>query len=257
MKLRLIAVLSCACFLFAQSPNLTGVWKANLEKSKVNGPAPSSYLEIIEQQGSKLTETIGITSPRGEQRSSYTADTSGKPTMNSYRGLPMRTVASSEGGALTLTSKVAGPRPATVTEKYTLSPDGNTLTVETVTSSNGKDTQQTMVLEKQPDSAGEALRKPEQTAGVRFKNVQLLKDLPASHFLDSMGSFSMSLGTNCEHCHVRNDFASDDKPAKLMARKMITMTRNINEQTFAGKMEVRCYTCHKGQIDPQSRPAFQ
>lgn len=250
-------MLFSACVLFAQSPNFTGVWKANLEKSKISGPAPSSYLEIIDQQDSKLTGTIGIATPRGEQRSSYTADMSGKPSMNSYRGLPMRTVASSEGGVLTLTSKVAGPRPATVTEKYTLSPDGNTLTVETLTSSNGKDTQQTVVLEKQPDSAGEALRKPEQTAGVRFKNVQLLKDVPASQFLDNMRSFSMSLGTDCEHCHVQNDFASDGKPAKLMARKMITMTHNINEQTFAGKMEVRCYTCHKGQVDPQSRPAFQ
>jgi Photosynthetic reaction centre cytochrome C subunit. len=112
------------------------------------------------------------------------------------------------------------------------------------------------VLEKQPDSAGEPLRKPEETAGARFKNVQLLKDLPASQLLDTMRTFNMSLGVTCEHCHVQGNFAADEKPAKPMARKMITMTRSINDQTFAGKNEVRCFTCHRGQMDPQSRPAF-
>ena len=39
-----------------------------------------------------------------------------------------------------------------------------------------------------------------------------------------------------------------------MARKMITMTHEINEKNFAGKMEVRCYTCHKGSEHPVSEP---
>ncbi len=65
----------------------------------------------------------------------------------------------------------------------------------------------------------------------------------------------MSLGVDCHYCHVDN-FASDDKPAKGMARKMLTMTHSINDSTFGGKMEVRCYTCHRGQAEPQSRPAF-
>ena len=74
--------------------------------------------------------------------------------------------------------------------------------------------------------------------------------------MDAMRSFSMSLGVECDHCHVPNDFASDDKPAKIMGRKMLTMTHNINDQTFGGKMVVRCYTCHRGHAEPQSTPAF-
>jgi hypothetical protein len=256
MNFRLGLTLVSVCVLSAQTPNLSGVWKANLEKSKMNGPAPSNYLMIIDQQGSKLTEKVGIYGARGEQRSSFTFNTDGTPSRNSFRGLPMRTNASWDSGTLVLDSKVAGTRPASITEKYTLSGDGNTLTVSTVTAANGNNMEQTVVLEKQPDSAGEALRKPEETAGVRFKNVQLLKDLPASSFMDAMRSFSMSLGVECDHCHAQNNFASDDKPAKVMARKMLVMTHGINDQTFGGKMEVRCYTCHRGQVEPQSTPAF-
>lgn len=252
----ILAALS-AVVLWGQTPNLSGVWKVNAEQSKMMGRAPSNYLMIIEQQGSKISGTIGIWTERGEQRSSFTYDTGGKPSMNQYRGLPMRTVASWKGGTLALESKVAGTRPASISGKYTLSSDGNTLTVETVMSSNGRDRQQTLVFEKQPDAAGDPLRKPEETAGARFKNVQLLKDLPASRLLDSMRTFAMSLGVECEFCHVQGNFASDDKPTKAMARKMILMTESIDKNTFGGRMEVRCYTCHKGQSHPQSRPSFE
>jgi hypothetical protein len=254
MRIRFSVALFSVCVLFGQTPSLTGVWKANIEKSKFNGPPPTEYLVIFDQQDSKLTEKTRTLGPRGEQRASFTYNTDGKPSMNSFQGLPMRTQASSSGNILTLEAKVAG-RPATISEKYELSSDGNTLTITSAMTSDGKTMERTLVLEKQPDSAGEPLRQPEQAASVRFKNVQILKDLPASQFLDAMRSFSMSLGVDCHYCHVEN-FASDDKPAKGMARKMLTMTHSINDSTFGGKMEVRCYTCHRGQAEPQSRPAF-
>ena len=255
MKIRFGAALFSVCVLFGQTPNFTGVWKANIEKSHFNGPAPTEYLVIFDQQGSKLTEQTGMFSPHGEQRAAFTYNTDGKPSMNSFRGMPMRTQASWNGGVLAIEAKVAG-RPASISEKYALSSDGNTLTISSTMTAEGKTTERTVVLEKQPDSAGEALRKPEATASARFKNVQILKDVPASQFLDSMRSFSMSLGVECDYCHVPNNFAADDKPAKGMARKMLTMTHAINDSTFGGKMEVRCYTCHRGQAEPQARPAF-
>ena len=255
MRIRFSVALFSVCVLFSQAPNLTGVWKANIEKSKFNGPPPTEYLVIFDQQDSKLTEKTRALGPHGEQRASFTYNTDEKPSMNSFQGLPMRTQASWSGGVLVLEAKVAG-RPATISEKYALSSDGNTLTITSAMTADGKTMERTLVLEKQPDSAGEPLRKPEQAASVRFKNVQILKDLPASQFIDAMRSFSMSLGVDCEYCHVQNNFASDDKPAKGMARKMLTMTHSINDSTFGGKMEVRCYTCHRGQAEPQSRPAF-
>jgi hypothetical protein len=256
MKTCCILAILGICTLSAQNPILSGVWKANLEKSKLNGPQPSLYLMILEQQDSKLSEKLAVQGNHGEQRSSFTFNTEGKPSINAFRGLPMRTTAAWNAGILVLDSKIAGPHPATVNEKYTLSADGNTLTLDSVTIANGEDTRQSVVFEKQPDSAGEPLRKPEEAASVRFKNVQVMKETPASQFIDAMRSFSMSLGSDCEFCHVQGKFESDDKPAKAMARKMIAMTRTINEQNFGGRSEVRCYTCHQGKPEPQSRPSF-
>jgi hypothetical protein len=257
MKIRVSLALLFACGLSAET-NFSGVWKADLEKSKLaGGPKPTNYLMIVEQDGPKLTEKIGLWDARGgERRSTLTFDTSGaKPSNNSERGLPMRTKVSWDGGTLVLDSQIVGGR-APMKRHETWALAGETLTINTANSVNNQNMTAVLVLQKQPDSAGEALRKPEQTAGERFKNVKVLKDVPASQFLDSMGSFSMSLGKNCEFCHVQGKMDSDEKKEKVTARKMIEMTHHINEQNFNGKMEVRCYTCHKGLNDPQSRPAF-
>ncbi len=94
---------------------------------------------------------------------------------------------------------------------------------------------------------------PNKPAGEQFKNVQVLKDVPSGQFLTYMRAFSTALGVNCGFCHVQ-DRSSDEKQEKLMARKMITMTHDINAHFFDGKMEVHCYTCHKGAQEPVSEP---
>jgi hypothetical protein len=35
-----------------------------------------------------------------------------------------------------------------------------------------------------------------------FKNIQVLKGIPANQFMDTMGFFSAALGLNCTGCHV-------------------------------------------------------
>jgi hypothetical protein len=247
MNFRLLAALSWGiAALAAQTPNLSGVWTLNPEKSKFAGPPPSSYLMLLDQQESKLSVKMAVGGSHGVERSSYSFNLDGKPSMNNYRGVPMRTAAAWSDGVLVLDSKTAG-WPLTMNLKYSL--HGDTLTVD--------DGKQILVFDKQPDAAGEPLRKPEETAGAEFKNVLLLKDMPKSDFINDMRSFSMSLGSECTLCHVEGNFASDDKPAKAMARKMITMTHDINDQNFGGHQEVRCFTCHQGKPEPQSRPAFQ
>jgi Photosynthetic reaction centre cytochrome C subunit len=94
-----------------------------------------------------------------------------------------------------------------------------------------------------------------------FKNIQIpwLKAVPAGLFLRIMnGGYSRALGVNCTHCHVEEDFASDDKRQKRAAREMAKMHRMINEQL--GEMEhlkapvaersINCATCHRGAISP-------
>lgn len=255
MRNRLIACFLSIMTLAAQTPDLSGVWKADPAKSK--GVPPGDYLLLIDQKEGKLVETIGIYGQRGEQRTNLTYDLSGKESRNTYRGLPMKTKATWEGNTLLLDGQVAGPQGTTIKEKYTLAPDGRTLTIENTTKTEGRETQQLFTLVKQPDDAGEPLRKPEQKAGERYKNLKLLQDMPASQLLNTMNSFNVALGVRCDGCHVQGNFAADDKHEKQMARQMITMTRSINHDNFNDKQEVRCYTCHKGQAHPQGAPAFQ
>src|SRR6185312_6530781 len=136
------------------------------------------------------------------------------------------------------------------------SSDGKTLEVQSTASMNGKERTQTVVFERQPDAAGDPLRQPEQTAGEHFKNVQVLKTLPVSRFIDTMHYFSASLGAKCEKCHVEGHFDSDDKKEKKAARHMIKMVASIDEQNFKGHPEVQCYTCHRGAEKPLTAPPF-
>ena len=230
--------------LCAQNPDFSGVWKANAEKSK-GIPPGGSYLAIIEQKDNRLTQTNGVTSQRGEQRSMYRWDLSGKETRGSLGGLPILSTAKWEGGALVVSGRQ--PNNKSMTAKYSLSPDGNTLTLEVA---GGRD--QTLVLDKQATSAGDALRKPEMTVNEsgRHKNIKLLGALPNSQLIDTMNTWAFALGKDCQYCHVQGKMDADEKPEKVTARKMLEMVMAINKNHFDGQQEVRCFTCHQGNAHP-------
>ncbi len=84
-----------------------------------------------------------------------------------------------------------------------------------------------------------------------------LKLLDPSTLMPTMMSFKTALGVECSFCHVKDDFASDEKPTKEMARKMIVMTRSINANFPDGKIHVTCYTCHRGSTEPKTAPEGQ
>jgi hypothetical protein len=81
-----------------------------------------------------------------------------------------------------------------------------------------------------------------------------LKVLEPGGLMGTMRTFQAALGVKCEYCHVEGDFASDDNPHKLTARKMIVMERQINTNFPDGKMHVTCYTCHRGAQEPATAP---
>jgi len=96
----------------------------------------------------------------------------------------------------------------------------------------------------------------EKSAGQEFKNIQVLKDLPASQLRQAMAFFASSLGVTCDHCHVQ-PFEKDDKQAKQTARQMIGMMQRINSENFGGKLRVTCATCHQGHTAPVSMPPLR
>lgn len=92
-----------------------------------------------------------------------------------------------------------------------------------------------------------------------FKNIHILNSASAGRLLLIMNlGYSRGLGVTCTHCHVEQDFSSDDKRPKRAAREMATMHRSINDKL--AKMQnlepnsrghfINCSTCHRGNVDP-------
>src|SRR5215467_8916254 len=90
-----------------------------------------------------------------------------------------------------------------------------------------------------------------------FKNVQVLKDIPADDLVPTMQFVSESLGVECDFCHVRDAFEKDDKETKRTARQMMRMELAINGRDFDARRAVTCYTCHRGQTKPVSIPSTE
>jgi photosynthetic reaction center cytochrome c subunit len=88
-----------------------------------------------------------------------------------------------------------------------------------------------------------------------YKNVQTLKGVPAGRWMMIMTMFTKSLGVDCTHCHVQGEFEKDDKPAKMIARKMLGLTGAIAREIYKGPTTINCYTCHRGQPQPVSFPS--
>ena len=90
---------------------------------------------------------------------------------------------------------------------------------------------------------------PPRTAAEGFKNIQVLKDMPASQLQSAMSFMAASLGVECSHCHTPPAMEKDEKPAKQTARQMLLMMNDINK-SLGDKMLVNCATCHRGHAKP-------
>lgn len=88
----------------------------------------------------------------------------------------------------------------------------------------------------------------------QYKNIQVLKGVPADQIIPGMQFIAASLGVDCEFCHVHDAFDKDDKKPKPIARKMMTMMFAINKDNFNGQREVTCFSCHRGRTSPGSTP---
>src|SRR5947207_8196130 len=59
--------------------------------------------------------------------------------------------------------------------------------------------------------------KPVKTAAEAFKNVQVLKRVPADKWFDTMAFIAGSLGVTCDHCHTSSFELDEGNAAKLKA----------------------------------------
>ena len=122
--------------------------------------------------------------------------------------------------------------------------------------------QSTPAMQEQPQVEQEQLAAKDETRPAEqvYKNIQVLKGVPADQFLMRMKYFTRELGVRCEHCHVTapgnpipgfGAWSKDDFEAKRTARKMIQMVGSINAEYFPGKKGPTCWTCHRGSTKPE------
>jgi hypothetical protein len=105
-----------------------------------------------------------------------------------------------------------------------------------------------------------------------YTNLKILsKNLTDDQMDHIMHRFCSDLGVTCAYCHIRKkdapypqpmDFASDDKPEKIQARKMLAMSMKLNKKYFniridnkiSIKPKIWCFTCHHGVLIDLKRP---
>jgi hypothetical protein len=119
---------------------------------------------------------------------------------------------------------------------------------------------------------GIAAHTPEKKQQGQWKNLKVLpQDISKDSLHNVMEFYSRSLGVHCNFCHAKSkdpnqkwpDFASDEKMEKEVARKMMTMTGEINLKYFNWMnstqpdtiRSVTCVTCHHGTPHPENMPA--
>ncbi|HSZ62418.1 MAG TPA: hypothetical protein VK828_11505 [Terriglobales bacterium] len=112
--------------------DFTGAWKANLEKSKFQGPQPKSLTMKIAHSQTELHQEIVVTRPDGnEDRVVFKCWINGDQNKNSLNGKPIRGSARWQGNELVIESWLhAGARELHFRDHWSLSDDRKTLIME-------------------------------------------------------------------------------------------------------------------------------
>jgi photosynthetic reaction center cytochrome c subunit len=93
-----------------------------------------------------------------------------------------------------------------------------------------------------------------QLSSAVYENVKVLGNVDASEFLRLMAAITEWVAPvqGCNYCHVEESLASDKLYTKVVARRMLQMTMEINGgwKSHVAETGVTCYTCHRGNPVP-------
>jgi len=249
----LLCALSAICQ--AQPTNFSGIWRRNPAKSQSSGNPPEDMRVKIDQNGSDLTVTFRVRNKGQEETITQRLRVGTDDNKNEIHGAPMTSKAAWDGATLVVTSVAKfGDQDLHMNDRWTLSADKQTLTFKEGhqfgSESAAEDTQ---VFDKQPDGSWEPPQPPKPAEEV-YKNIQVMKGVPAPRLMGAMQFFTKSLGVQCVYCHLPNEFDKDDKPTKNTARKMLNMVHQINGDNFPQNQVVSCWMCHRGSAKPEAFP---
>jgi len=88
----------------------------------------------------------------------------------------------------------------------------------------------------------------------KYKNIQVLTDVPADQLDVTMRFIVAATGIQCSSCHVQDattgewQYDKDDKNTKKTARRMMNLVKTVNAGDFGAA--INCGTCHAGNNQP-------
>ena len=99
------------------------------------------------------------------------------------------------------------------------------------------------------------------SAGASYQNIKVLNDISKDRFDHLMAEITQWVAPpeqGCNYCHNPENLASDEKYTKVVARRMLQMTRTINSRwsSHVKQTGVTCYTCHRGNAVPENKWAL-
>jgi hypothetical protein len=103
-----------------------------------------------------------------------------------------------------------------------------------------------------PETAAVAPANADKPAREVYKNIKVLGDMKAGDMRATMSVWAASLGVGCEHCHTPDEWDSENKPPKKIARNMMKLFDEMPAyfQGTADPPAFTCYTCHQGVLTP-------
>lgn len=139
------------CFGAYAKPNFSGTWKLNVEKSEYGPmPAPTSMVDKIAHEDPSLKINRTQVGQQGELNYDLNFTTDGKESSNTIRGNAMKSTVNWEGETLVFDTKFSiQDNEITFKDKWNVSPDGKTITINRHAASPQGEIDQKLVMEKQ------------------------------------------------------------------------------------------------------------
>lgn len=151
----LFGILLCALLggdlALSGAPNFSGTWVLNPQRTEFAGEnPPQSKVQRVEHNGVDLIVTIDEITERGTVHGVARYTTDGQDVVNDVLGNPMKSSIGWEGDVMIMrTWGRFGSLDIMLIDRWSLSPDGKTLTIARQFQGRGRVVDQTLVFDRQ------------------------------------------------------------------------------------------------------------
>jgi hypothetical protein len=145
-----VAEMSAAPTAASGSPDFSGTWVLNAYRSEFTGERPpQSKVQRVEHKGAELTVTIDEINEQGTVHGVAGYTTDGQEAVNDVLGFPMTSSIGWEGDIMVMrTWGKFSNTDIMLIDRWSLSPDGKTLTIARQFQGHGRVVDQTLVFDR-------------------------------------------------------------------------------------------------------------